>query len=176
VNSTNSARAIFDKDRESCELSWVNPKAVLPHLASLSGVEQLRSGANHELPPAPIAEALGGELLEAGEGRLIWAVEPAGWMQNAFGTVAGGIAATILDGCMGAALLTTLGPGTGLASSDLHVRFVRPISVTGRVIAEGNVIHRSRSAAVVDGKLTDETTGKLLATASSSCVILHNDR
>ena len=43
----------------------------------------------------------------------MFALEPAEWMYNPIGMVHGGIAATILDSCMGCAVHTTLAAGVG---------------------------------------------------------------
>jgi acyl-coenzyme A thioesterase PaaI-like protein len=53
-----------------------------------------------ELPPAPIAELVGFDLVELGEGRASFAMDPAERHYNPLGTVHGGIAATLLDSAM----------------------------------------------------------------------------
>ena len=64
-------------------------------------------------------------------------------MYNPIGSVHGGIAATLLDSCMGCAVHTTLEAGVGYTTTDLQVRYIRAMSdATGRVLAEGRVVHR----------------------------------
>jgi acyl-coenzyme A thioesterase PaaI-like protein len=48
-------------------------------------------------------------------------------------------------------------------------------TATGEVRAEGNIVHRGRTTAVVEARLTD-AAGKLLATASSTCLIMPLDQ
>ena len=84
----------------------------------------------------------GFEIVEAEHGRAVFAMEPAEWMYNPIGMVHGGVAATILDSCMGCAVHTTLAAGVGYTTSDLQVRYIRAMSKdSGRVLAEGRVVH-----------------------------------
>ena len=79
-------------------------------------------------PAPPIAELLGFEIVEAEPGRAVFALEPAEWMYNPIGSVHGGVAATLLDSCMGCAVHTTLEAGIGYTTSDLQVRYIRAMS------------------------------------------------
>lgn len=84
-----------------------------------------------------------------------------------------GIAATLLDSCMGCAVHTTLPAGVGYTTGDLHVRYIRGMSAaTGRVLAEGTVVHSGRRTAVAEGRLFSEDGGTSLAHATTSCLIL----
>ena len=112
-------------------------------------------------------------IVEADPGRVVFALEPAEWMYNPIGSVHGGIAATVLDSCMGCALHTTLDAGVGYTTTDLHVRYVRAMTdATGRVLAEGRVIHAGRRTATAEGRLFVERDGSLLAHATTGCAVL----
>jgi uncharacterized protein (TIGR00369 family) len=51
------------------------------------------------------------------------------------------------------------------------VNFVRPVlDTSGRVRAEGRVIHVGRTTATAEGKLID-ASGKLLAHGTTTCII-----
>jgi acyl-coenzyme A thioesterase PaaI-like protein len=76
-------------------------------------LEVLRAIAAGELPPAPIAELLGFEPIEAEEGRVVFAAVPDSKHYNPIGTVHGGLAATLLDSAMGCAVHSTLPAGVG---------------------------------------------------------------
>ena len=103
----------------------------------------------------------------------MFGVEPAEWMYNPIGSVHGGVAATLLDSCMGCAIHTTLEAGTGYTTSDLQVRYIRAMSAaTGTVHAEGRVVHLGRRMATAEGTLFVAGDGKLLAHATTACVIL----
>ncbi|WIM87200.1 PaaI family thioesterase [Candidatus Mycobacterium wuenschmannii] len=62
--------------------------------------------------------------------------------------------------------------GTGYTSQDLSVRFLSAIRIdTGPVRCTGTVRHLGRRTALAEASLTTES-GKLLATATSSCLII----
>ncbi len=153
--------------------TWEDPAAVAAGASGRTGLEFVRAMAARELPAPPIAQAFGMEGVEVREGRAVFALTPAEWMYNPIGSVHGGVAATLLDQCMGAAIQTTLPAGTGYATSDLHVRYLRAMSAsTGRVRAEGTVTHAGRRQATAEGRLVAEETGTLLATATTGCLVL----
>jgi uncharacterized protein (TIGR00369 family) len=73
---------------------------------------------------------------------------------------------------MGCAVHTTLGVGAGFTTTDLQVRYIRAMtSATGRVLAEGSVVHAGRSTATAEGRLLAEADGTLLAHATTGCAI-----
>jgi uncharacterized protein (TIGR00369 family) len=153
--------------------SWENPAAVALEGRELPGLEYMRAIAAGTLAAPPIAELLGFHVVEAEEGRAVFALQPAEWMYNPIGSVHGGIAATLLDSCMGCAVHTTLAAGVGYTTTDLQVRYIRAMSeATGRVLAEGRVVHRGRRTATAEGRLFVESDETLIAHASTGCVIL----
>ncbi len=160
-------------DSRTRSFRWEDPAAALAAAPSLPGLEYMRAIAQGTLPPPAIARLLGMELLEVDEGRALFALEPAEWMYNPLGSVHGGIAATLLDSCMGCAVQTTLQAGVSYTTSDLQVRYVRGMSAdTGRVLAEGRVVHAGRRTATAEGRLFVERDGSLVAHASTGCLIL----
>jgi uncharacterized protein (TIGR00369 family) len=117
------------------------------------------------------------QLESVEEGRAVFSIEPAEWMYNPIGSVHGGIAATLLDSALGCAVHTTLPAGVGYTTLELKVNYVRAMSTTtGRVVAEGNVIHVGGRVATADARLTAEHDGKLLAHGSTTCMILNGSR
>jgi uncharacterized protein (TIGR00369 family) len=152
--------------------SWHDPAATAAEGLKLSGLDYIRAISSGELPPPPIAALLGFQIVEADEGRAVFALEPAEWMYNPIGMVHGGIAATILDSCMGCAVHTTLPAGVGYTTTDLQLRYIRAMSEsTGRVLAEGHVVHRGRRTATAEGRVFIESDEKLIAHGSTGCVI-----
>jgi acyl-coenzyme A thioesterase PaaI-like protein len=49
-----------------------------------------------------------------------------GWLTSPTGLVLGGVTACLADFALGAAMHTTVPPGTAVAPTDLRVRFIRP--------------------------------------------------
>ena len=138
----------------------------------MTGLEAMRAIQSRELPAPPIAELVGFELAEVGEGYASFVLDPAERHYNPLGTVHGGIAATLLDSAMGCAVHTTLGEDERYTTLELKVNFVRAITeATGRIAASGNVIHRGGRIATAEARLSDED-GRLLAHGTSTCLII----
>jgi uncharacterized protein (TIGR00369 family) len=153
--------------------SWENPAASAAEGMKLSGLQYMRAIASGALPPPPIARLLDFQLVEVDQGRAVFAVEPAEWMYNPIGMVHGGIAATILDSCMGCAVHTTLPAGVGYTTTDVQVRYIRAIGgATGRLLAEGRVVHTGRRTATAEGRVFTEADETLIAHGTTGCAIL----
>lgn len=153
--------------------SWEDPAATAAAGLELSGLECMRAIVDGTLPPPPIARLLDFEIVEVERGRAVFAMAPAEWMYNPIGSVHGGIAATILDSCMGCAVHTTLEAGVAYTTADLQVRYIRAMShATGRVLAEGRVVHSGKRTATAEGRLFAQEDERLIAHGSTGCVIL----
>ena len=140
-----------------------------PHYDGLSFLRAIQDG---ELPPAPIAETLGFEIHELARGRVSFSMIPDPKHYNPIGMVHGGVTATLLDTVMGCALHSTLRQGTGYSTLDISVRYLRAVTVqTGVVIATGTVVHRGRRTATAEATLAEASTGRLLATATSTLLL-----
>jgi uncharacterized protein (TIGR00369 family) len=85
--------------------------------------------------------------------------------------VHGGLAATLLDSCMGLAIQSTLDKGVGQTTLEFKISLVRPISPqTGPITAEGVVMSRGRRVGTAEGRITDGK-GRLLAHGTTTCLI-----
>ena len=137
------------------------------------GLTFLRAIRDGELPPAPIAELLGFEIRDLADGEVTFALQPAEAHYNPIGSVHGGVIATVLDTVMGCALHTQLPQGTGYTTLDISVRYLRPVTVsTGLVLATGTLVHRGRRTATAEARLVDAEVGRVLATATSTLLIV----
>jgi uncharacterized protein (TIGR00369 family) len=153
--------------------SWQDPAATAAVGLKLAGLDYMHAIQSGELPPPPIAKLLAMEIVEAEEGRAVFALTPAEWMYNPIGMVHGGIAATILDSCMGCAVHTMLPAGVGYTTTDVQLRYIRAMGgATGRVLAEGRVVHAGRRTATAEGRVFTEADEKLIAHGSTGCTIL----
>ena len=149
------------------------PHGVTPldQVKHLSGLEFMRGILEGKFPPAPIAAVLKFELTEVEHGRAVFEGVPEFAFYNPISSVHGGYAATLLDSCMGCAVHTTLAPGKAYTTLEFKINFVRAMTEqTGRVRAEGRVIHPGKRAATAEGNLYD-SRGKLLAHATTTCMI-----
>ena len=140
----------------------------------MSGLEFVQGLANGTLPLNTIAQTLGYDVAEAVSGRVVVAAEPTGAHLNPAGTVHGGLAATLLDSCMGLAIQSTLEKGSGQTTLEFKISLVRPITPqTGLIRAEGVVMSRGRRVGTAEGRLTDGK-GRLLAHGTTTCLIFQS--
>ncbi|HZB57362.1 MAG TPA: PaaI family thioesterase [Reyranella sp.] len=138
----------------------------------MSGLEFVKGLADGTLPLNTIARTLGYDIVEAESGRVVVTAEPTADHLNPAGTVHGGLAATMLDSCMGLAIQSTLEKGTGSTTLEFKISFVRPITPeTGPIRAEGTVLNRGRRIGIADGRVTDGK-GRLLVHGTTTCLIL----
>src|SRR5215470_10590982 len=93
----------------------------------MSGLEFVRGLADGTLPLNTIAETLGYDIAEAERGRVVVTAEPGQNHLNPAGTVHGGLAATMLDSCMGLAIQSTLDAGLSSTTLEFKISFLRPI-------------------------------------------------
>jgi uncharacterized protein (TIGR00369 family) len=148
-----------------------DPVEAAARVAELDGLSALRALMAGEIPPPPIGVLLGFQPVEVQEGRVVFAVEPGDDHYSPIGTVHGGLAATLIDSATGCAVHSTLPAGTTYATTDLQVRYVRPITRdTGRVLCEGTVVHRGRTLATAEAKVT--AGDRLLAHGTAGVLIL----
>jgi uncharacterized protein (TIGR00369 family) len=136
----------------------------------LTGLEQLQAmialGGK-----APIGDTLDFALVEAEQGRAVFAGTPDLHAYNPIGTVHGGYAATLLDSACGCAVHSKLAPRQGYTTLELKVAYHRPMTVeTGPVRAEGRVVSMGRRAAFAEATITD-ARGRVYATATSTLLV-----
>jgi uncharacterized protein (TIGR00369 family) len=137
----------------------------------MSGLEFVQGLADGTLPLNTMAETLGYDVTEVASGRVVVTATPNGRQLNPAGTVHGGLAATLLDSCMGLAIQSTLEKGFGSTTLEFKISFVRPITPeTGRIRAEGVVLNCGSRVGTAEGRLTD-AHGKLLAHGTTTCLI-----
>ncbi len=140
----------------------------------MSGLEFVQGLADGSLPLNTIARTLGYDVTEAESGRVVVAAEPSGAHLNPAGTVHGGLAATLLDSCMGLAIQSTLDKGVGQTTLEFKISLVRPITPeTGLIKAEGTVLNRGRRIGTAEGRVTDGK-GRLLAHGTTTCLIFQS--
>ena len=94
----------------------------------MSGLEFVQGLVDGALPLNTIAETLGYDVTEAANGRVVVTIVPNGSHLNPSGTVHGGLAATLLDSCMGLAIRSTLEKGVGQTTLEFKISLVRAIT------------------------------------------------
>jgi uncharacterized protein (TIGR00369 family) len=141
---------------------------------AMSGLEFVQGLADGTLPLNTIAQTLEYDVAEAASGRVVVTAKPSGIHLNPAGTVHGGLAATLLDSCMGLAVQSTLEKGVGQTTLEFKISLLRPItSETGAIRAEGVVLSRGRRVGTAEGRITDGK-GRLLAHGTTTCLIFES--
>jgi uncharacterized protein (TIGR00369 family) len=140
----------------------------------MSGLEFVQGLVEGTLPLNTIARTLGYDVAEAESGRVVVTAEPKDIHLNPAGAVHGGLAATMLDSCMGLAIQSTLAKGVGATTLEFKISFIRPITPqTGPIRAEGAVISRGRRVGTAEGRVTD-SQGRLLVHGTTTCLIFES--
>jgi uncharacterized protein (TIGR00369 family) len=140
----------------------------------ITGLEFVQGLADGTLPLNMIAKTLGYIISEAESGRVVVTAVPKDIHLNPAGTVHGGLAATMLDSCMGLAIQSTLEKGLGSTTIEFKISFLRPITPeTGPIKAEGTVISRGRRIGTAEGRITD-SKGRLLVHGTTNCLIFES--
>jgi uncharacterized protein (TIGR00369 family) len=154
------------------EISWHDPRVGALRAPELSGRDYLNAMLEGRLPGPPIAQTLGFTLTQVGDGEVWFGCEPHESHYNPIGLVHGGLVCTLLDSALGCAVHTQLPAGTGYASIEIKVSYLRALSLqSGPLVAHGWVTKPGRRVAFADADVRD-ATGQVVATASGSCLIM----
>jgi len=157
----------MDENTGTKRYGVVNPDAQ----AAMGGLEFVQGLVSGSLPLNSMARTLGYDIVEASSGRVVVTAFPTGDHLNPAGTVHGGLAATLLDSCMGLAIWSVTEKGFGSTTLEFKISFVRPIMPdSGQVKAEGIVLTVGRRIGTAEGRLTDQA-GRLLAHGTTTCLI-----
>ncbi len=140
----------------------------------MSGLEFVQGLVDGTLPLNTIAKTLSYDVTDAVSGRVVVTAEPNGTHLNPAGTVHGGLAATILDSCMGLAVQSMLEKGVRSTTLEFKISLLRPITPeTGLIKAEGVVLSCGRRIGTAEGRITDHQ-GRLLAHGTTTCLIFQS--
>jgi uncharacterized protein (TIGR00369 family) len=91
--------------------------------------------------------------MQDGQAEMSWTPTPD--MANPFGSVHGGIVATVIDEVTGAAVMSSMESGTAPTVS-LHVEYLHAIPIGGTYTVVGEIVRRGRAMAIVDGRILNE--------------------
>jgi len=106
-------------------------------------------------------------LMQDGQSEASWTPTPD--MANPFGSVHGGIIATLIDEVTGAAIISSIEAGSAPTVS-LNVEFLHAIPIGGTYTAVGEIVRIGRAMAIADARVLNEA-GKVLARGTCICQI-----
>ncbi len=117
-----------------------------------------------------LAETLGMEITEFGEGSCVVELTVGGKHLNMGGVAHGGVHATLLDTAMGGTLVSIISREEWCATAQLDISYLNAVNKGEHIVATAEVIRRGRNLAHVEGKLVNGE-GNLVATAKGTWAI-----
>jgi uncharacterized protein (TIGR00369 family) len=96
--------------------------------------------------------------MQDGRSEMTWTPTPD--MANPFGSVHGGIVATVIDEATGAAVMSSIEAGSAPTVS-MTIDYLHPIGIGGTYTALGEIVRMGRAIAIADARILNEE-GKLL--------------
>ena len=156
------------------ELVWQDPMPTAGAGAEMAGIDYMRSIVAGEVPPPPIAVTMRFAPVEVEDRERRLRGRPRrGALQPDRRRPRRATHRRCSTPPRDARSTRPSTKGEAYTTLTLEVKMVRPIlSDTGRVRAEAEVVHRGRRQATAEAKLFAVESEKLLATATSTCMIL----
>lgn len=143
--------------------SWDDPQAMAKARRAMTGLEFFTRMAKGELPPAPMYQACDIKIVALGDGWSEFTCTPGPHQYNPFGSLHGGITATLIDSACGVSLQSTLTPGYIPATMRLSIDYVRGIfASTGPITCRGRLAHRTETVAFADSEIVDAKSNLLV--------------
>lgn len=125
------------------------------------------------IPVPPIAQLIGFDIIEIGDGQAVMKLEAGTKHANPMGTLHGGVICDVADAAMGMAYYSTLEEDETFTTIELKINFLKPVW-KGLLRAEGKVIKRGMSIGLLQCGVTD-SQNNLVAFATSTCMTLRGD-
>ena len=135
-------------------------EAMFADFNSKSGLDYLNGviAARHTYP---FGELLNMRVVAAGIGTATVEGTPDYQFYNPMMRIHGGYLATLVDACLGSAVITKLAAGSGAGTVNLNISYVKKVDVdTGVLRAVATVLHAGRTMLTAEAKITD-ASGKL---------------
>ena len=123
----------------------------------------------HETRDFPLKQFLGMEIESTEPGAATARVEIGDDHMNPFGAAHGAVVFAMIDTSMGRAATSLLEQDQLCASTDVHIRFLRPVG-HGPVVAHSEVIRKGRTLIHLESRVTD-SQGRLVATGTGAFAI-----
>jgi len=152
-------------------VTWTDPGKSARNAAKISGLDYLNAIKKGQIPPPPAARLIGYRIARIEYGRAVFELDPAEYHYNPFSTLHGGIACTLLDSAMTAAVLSTLPIGAACSTVEIKTNFIRPITgKSGTIACHAEMIYAGNQIATASGNIVD-ANGKLCAHGVSTLMI-----
>lgn len=123
-----------------------------------------------DVPPPPVAQLLGIQLVSHADGEAVFEMEVRPEHANPMGTLQGGVVCALADAAMGMAYATRLQEGETFTTLELKTNYLRRVD-GGRLTATGRVVHAGRTIGLTTCEVVDGE-GRIVAHATSTCMTL----
>lgn len=141
-------------------------------MLSLSGLEFMEHVRDGVFPRPPISGVLNYAVHSVDPRRVVFRGTPDFSHTNPMGGVHGGWYGTLLDSCMGCAVMTVVPRGQIYTTLEYKINIVRALRLGTQIDATGVIDHAGRSTATAKGEIRGVDDGKLYATGSTTCLIM----
>jgi len=119
---------------------------------------------------SPFYKTISMKMISTGTEGSVVRVKAGQKHKNLWGTVHGGVIASLADSTCGISVLPSLAVGETIVTTSLQVHYFAPADV-GELTAYGTMIHRGRRLAHAEARILDEKK-KLIAKGSASFIIV----
>ncbi len=137
-------------------ITWEDPVISAEQGFTMTPMERMLLYAAGEEPQAPLALALDMALTEFGDGHAVITLHPGEFHYDLTGAVQCGVIAALLDAAMGAVIQTRLPAKVGMATLEVNINMIRPITKeTGAVRANGRIVHLGGRVASAEAQVVD---------------------
>src|SRR4029077_779920 len=138
----------------------------------MSGRELLEAALRGAAPPPPYVRLLRMRFIAVSDGSATFEMPATSDLYNPNNVVHGGALASLADSAMGFAVFSTLSPGENFTTAELHVNFLKAVTVdSGMLRSIGRVVQRGQQVAVAEADVLDQQN-QLIARAGSTNIIL----
>ena len=117
-----------------------------------------------------LAESMGMEITEFGEGLCVVELTVGQMHLNLGGMAHGGVHATLLDTAMGGTLISMMSKEERSATAQLDISYLNAARPGDHLVATAEVVRRGRNLAHIEGRLVT-AEGELVATAKGTWAI-----
>ena len=130
--------------------------------------QQVGKPANQS--PSRVMRWFNPTLQSVAEGKVVFSYTIREEMTNVMRNLHGGMAAAIIDDCVGAALFSYGEMGTFYASINLSVDYLGPARQDDTIIAEGRIIKKGRTLVYAEGEIWNAKRTRLLVRGTTSLI------
>ena len=102
-----------------------------------------------------------------GQAEASWTPTPD--MANPFGSVHGGIIATVIDEVTGAAVMSSI-EASSAPTVSMNVEYLHPVPIGGNYTVVGEIVRKGRAMVIADARILNEE-GNVLARGTCICQI-----